>query len=92
MAEQREAYEKKLDKAQRENNSGPHRWIEVKLTRKFKTKMGEPRAVVKRGSTKVSELVLLAIPPGKLPDSWVFEHRGRQMSDMSKSLTQASGA
>lgn len=48
----------------------------MKLTRKFKTKMGEPRAVVKRGSTKFSELVLLAIPPGKLPDSWVFEHRG----------------
>jgi len=89
--EQREAFEGRIEKTQRENNSGPHRWIQVKLTRKFKTKMGEPRAVVKRGSTKVSELVLLAIPPGKLPDSWVFEHRGHQMSDMNTSLAQVSG-
>ena len=66
--------------------------MEIKLTQKFKTKKGEPKSVVKRGSTKFSELVLAGAYGGKSPSSWVFEHHGREVSDMDKTLVQVSGS
>jgi hypothetical protein len=83
-------YKAKLDKAQRANNSGPYRWMEINFTRKFKTKKGEPRSVVKRGSAKFSELVQAGTSLGKSPNSWVFEHRGCEVSDQDKTLSQVS--
>lgn len=66
--------------------------MEIKLTQKLKTKKGEPKSVVKRGSTKFSELVLARAYGGKSPSSWVFEHHGREVSDMDKTLVQVSGS
>lgn len=92
MTEERNKYEARLDKAQRASSSGPHRWIEIKFTRKCKTKMSEPKFMVKKGFTKFSELVQAATFLGKVPDSWVYEYRGRQVSDTSKTLAQVSGS
>lgn len=78
-----------LDKAHRERNTGPHRWIEVKFTRRLKSsKMAKSTCAVKRGSATFGELVKAAT--SSKTETFIFQHQGRRITDMDKSVAQVS--
>jgi hypothetical protein len=91
MLKQSRIHEAALEKAHREKNTGPFRWIEIKLIRRHKTKMAEPKFAVKKAGAKFSELLQTALT-SKSVYSWAFEYQGRPLSltDLDKTLTQVS--
>jgi hypothetical protein len=89
FSEQFKKHAAELDKAQREKTSGPYQWIEIKLTKRFKSKMAAPKLVVRRSGMKFSELFQAALG-SKSIDFWSFEYHGRPLTDIEKTLTQVS--
>lgn len=82
------AHEAALDKAHREKNTGPHRWIEIIFIKRLVNGGRlKPKSVVKKGSMKLIELVQVA-NNCKTADAWDFEHQGRALKDMDKTLLQ----
>lgn len=91
IIEQTKRHNDELDKAQREKNTGPCRWIEIKFVKRYKSKVttGAPKCAVKRNGDKFSELVQAALN-SKSTYSWGFEYKGSPLTDMEKTLTQVS--
>jgi len=89
FSEQFKKYAAELDKAQREKTSGLYQWIEIKLTKRFKSKMAAPKLVVRRSGMKFSEL-FQAVLGSKWIDFSSFEYHGRALIDIEKTLTQVS--
>jgi excinuclease UvrABC nuclease subunit len=93
IVKQTKHHEAELEKAHREKNTGPFRWIEIKFIKRHKTKnkMAEPKFAVKKAGAKFSELVQTALT-SKSVYSWAYEYQGRTLSlaDLKKTLTQVS--
>jgi len=87
--ELRKEHEAELEEAQRENSSGPYQWIEIKLRKRFKSRIATPKVVVKRSGIKFSEMVQAGLN-SKSTDSWGFEYKGRPLTDTGKTLMQVS--
>jgi hypothetical protein len=86
---QKKKIEAELDKAHREKNTGPFRWIEIKFIKRQKTKMAEPKLVVKRAGIKFGELAQAALN-SKNTHAWVYEYQGRPLKNLEQTLTQVS--
>lgn len=88
MENRHQAQIDQMNKAHREKNTGPHRWIETIF---IKTMVNggrlEPKSVVKKGSMKLIEPIQVA-NDCKTADAWDFEHQGRALKGMDKTLLQ----
>lgn len=91
IVEQSKRHAEELDKAHREKNTGPYRWIGIKFVKRYKSKVatGAPKCAVKRNGDKFSELAQAALN-SKSTSSWGSEYQGCSLTDMEKTLAQVS--
>lgn len=91
IIEQSKRHSEELDKAQREKNTGPYRWTEIKFVKRYKSRVttGVPKLAVKRSGAKFSELAQSALN-SKSTEAWGFEYNGRPLTEMEKTLAQVS--
>ena len=88
---QGQRHEEELDRAHREKNTGPHRWIEIKFVKRYKSKAvtGAPKFAVTRSGVKFIELVQAALKPYSTP-LWGYEYQGSPLTNPEKTLIQVS--
>jgi hypothetical protein len=89
IIEQSKRHSDELDKAQREKNTGPYRWTEIKFVKRYKSRVttGAPKLAVKKSGAKFSELAQAALN-SKSTESWGFEYTGRPLTEVEKTLAQ----